>query len=222
MNTYPYTTPIIMTDTIYSKYGGDATLGTSAQRAICYQIAERAVSDNLKTFLQPTTITGTFARVTPSIILDHAYINSVSVVRFIDTEEEIYFTASGTTSEYFSLRDDTYGIVDLHYLVGHCNCSHGVLTYPYQVQIVYNTGLPTGTSHQPNVLMAIATYTTIMLNELVGYGNEAPGDVGVEQFSSQNYSETRRLKNTDFGNSPKAIFVNRLLRDLRKHKFVGM
>jgi hypothetical protein len=70
--------------------------------------------------------------------------------------------------------------------------------------------------------MAIATYTTIMLNELVGYGNEAPGDVGVEQFSSQNYSETRRLKNTDFGNSPKAIFVNRLLRDLRKHKFVGM
>ena len=57
---------------------------------------------------------------------------------------------------------------------------------------------------------------------MIGYGNEAPGDVGVEEFSSQGYREVRRLKNTDFGNSPKAIFANRLLRSLRKHKFVGL
>jgi len=222
MNIYPYTSPIILNDLLFDKYGGDATLGTSAQRSIAYLMAEETVSESLKTFLLPTTVTGTFARVTPTILLDHAYINSVAVVRFIDTEESIYFTASGSTSAYFSLRNDVYGIVDLHYLVANCNCSHGVLTYPYKVQIVYNAGLPTGTANQPNVLMALSTYATIMMNEIIGYGNEAPGDVGVEEYSSQQYREVRRLKNTDFGASPKAIFANRLLRSLRKHKFVGM
>ena len=222
MNVYPYSSPIIMTDTIFNLYGGDTTLGNSQQRQIAYLLAERAASENLRTFLKPTTITGTFSRVTSSIILEHSYINYVTTVRFIDTEESIYFTASGTSSEYFSLRNDTYGIVDLHYLVANCNCHHGVLTYPYQVQIVYNAGFNTGTSHQPNVLMALSTYATIILNEMIGYGNEAPGDVGVEEFSSQGYREVRRLKNTDFGSSPKAIFANRLLRDLRRYKFVGL
>lgn len=224
MNLYPYSSAFILNDVLYNLYGGDATLGTSQQRKLAYWLSEKAVSENLKTFLQNTTVSGTFAHVTPTILLEHAYINSVAVVRFIDTEERIYFTASGSTSAYFSLRDDTYGIVDLHYIVGSCgNCSHGgVLTYPYQVQIIYTAGLPSGTVYQPNVLMALSTYATIILNEMIGYGNEAPGDVGVEQFSSQNYSETRRIKNTDFGNSPKAIFANRLLRDLRRHKFVGM
>lgn len=223
MNFYPYSSPIIMTDARFVLYGGDGTLGTSKQRELAYLLAEMKVSENLKTFLQPTTVTGTFALVKPTILLDHAYINSVSVVRFINTEEEIYFTASGSTSEYFSLRDDVYGIVDLHYIVTNCHCHPGgVITYPYQIQIVYNAGLPTGTSMQPNVLMALTTYSTIILNEIIGYGNEAPGDVGVSEFSSQNYREVRRLMRTDFGTSPKAQFANNLLRSLRKHKFVGM
>jgi len=224
MNFYPFSSAFILNDATFSTYGGDITLGTAAQRAVCYWLAERKVSDNLNTFLKPWTVTGTFDQVTPSIILDHAYVHNVSAVYFIDTEEKTYFIATGTSSEYFSLRDDVRGVVDLHYLVANCgNCSHGgVLTYPYKVQIVYNAGLPTGTSTMPDVLLALSVYSKLMLNELIGYGNEAPGDVGVEQFSSQNYSETRRLQNTDFGNSPQAIFANRLLRGLRKHRYVGM
>lgn len=224
MNYYPYTSAFILNDATFSAYGGDITLGTATQRGICYWLAERKVSENLKTFLKPTWVTGTFAIVSSVINLDHTYINTVSAVQFIDTEEKIYFTATGSSSAYFSLRDDVYGIVDLHYLVANCGvCSQGgILTYPYKVNVVYNAGIPTGTSTMPDVLLALTTYAKLMLNEIIGYGNEAPGDVGVEQYSSQNYSETRRIQNTDFGNSPQAIFANRLLRNLRKHKFVGM
>jgi hypothetical protein len=87
---------------------------------------------------------------------------------------------------------------------------------------VYNAGLPTGTSTLPDILLALTTYAKIMLNELVGYGNEAPGDVGVEEYASQQYREVRRLRNTDFGSSPQAVFVNRLLQGFRRHRYVGM
>jgi hypothetical protein len=224
LNWYPFSSAFILDDTTFTAYGGDSTLGIAAQRAACYWLAEKKVSENLNTFLKPVTVTGTFAQVGASIILDHAYINYVTTVRFIDTEEVIYFTASGTASEYFSLRNDVYGILDIHYLVAHCSVchSHGALNYPYQVQVVYNAGMPTGTSIMPDVLLALTTYAKLMLNEIIGYGNEAPGDVGIEEFSSQQYREVRRIQNTDFGNSPQAIFANRLLRGLRKHRYVGM
>lgn len=224
MNWYPFASAFILNDATFSIYGGDITLGTSAQRAVCYWLAEKKVSENLDTFLQPVTITGTYSNVGSSIILENSYVHWVSTVRFIDTEESIYFTASGTSSQYFSLREDVYGVLDIHYLVAHCGVchSHGSLNYPYQVQVVYNTGLPTGTSIMPDVLLALSTYAKLMLNELIGYGNEAPGDVGVEEYSAQQYREVRRLQNTDFGNSPQAIFVNRLLRPLRKHRYVRL
>lgn len=224
MNWYPFSSAFILNDATYAVYGGDITVGTAAQRNVCYWLAEKKVSENLNTFLKPWTITGTYSQVTPSIILEHTYVHYVTAVNFVDTEETVYFAATGTSSEYFSLRDDVRGIIDLHSIVAHCGiCNHGgVMTYPYQVQIVYNAGLPTGTSTMPDVLLALSTYARLMLNELIGYGNEAPGDVGVEQYSSQSYSETRRLQNTDFGNSPQAIFANKLIRGLRKHRYVGM
>jgi len=224
LNYYPFTSAFILNDATFSTYGGDIALGTAAQRSICYWLAEKKVSENLNTFLKPVTITGTYSNVGSSILLENSYVNWVSTVRFIDTEETVYFTASGTSSQYFSLRNDVYGILDIHYLVAHCSSchNHGVLTYPYQVQVVYNAGLPTGTSTMPDVLLALSTYAKLMLNELIGYGNEAPGDVGVEEYSSQQYREVRRLQNTDFGNSPQAIFVNKQLRSLRKHRYVGM
>lgn len=220
MNFYPYSSPFILDDNVFEKYGGDITLGNSDQRDAAYLIAEQEVSNHLDTFLKPTTVTGTYDPAW-SIILEHTYINSISVVRFIDTQENIFFTASGTTSGYYSVGSDDRGVVDLHYLTGICNCQTN-LSYPYKVQVIYNAGLPSGTSLQSNVLMALSTYAKIIINEIVGYGNEAPGDVGVESFNAQQYAERRRIQNTDFGSSPQAMFANRLLKPLRRFRYVGL
>lgn len=219
-NYYPYTAPIILDDDVFELYGGDITLGVSNQRQIAYWIAEQEVSNNLKTFLKPTIVSGTYDPAW-KIILEHTYINSVDVVRFIDTQENIFFTASGTTSGYYSIDRDDYGTIDLHYLTGVCNCQTA-LSYPYKVQVVYNAGLPTGTSMQQNVLLALSTYSKIIINEIIGFGNEGPGDVGIESFNAQQYAERRRIQNTDFGSSPQAMFVNRLLKPLRRHRYVGL
>lgn len=220
MNFYPYSVPIIIDDDVFDLYGGDITLGVSNQRQAAYWVAEREVSKNLNTFLKPTIVTGTYDPAW-QITLEHTYINSINSVRFIDSLGVVFFTAAGPTSDYFSLNNDGYGLLDINYLWGVCNCS--VYTnYPYKIEVVYTAGLPTGTSMQPDVLLALTTYSKIIMNEIIGFGNEGPGDVGIESFNAQQYAERRRIQNTDFGSSPEAMFVNRLLKPLRRYRYVGL
>lgn len=218
---YPYYTPIILTDSIFTDYGGDTTKGTSTQRKIAYRIAEMQATEDLSTFLLPTIYTGMYPFNT-RIILDHAFVNSISVIRFIDTKEDIYYTITGTANVYASIQNADRGVLDIHYWLGSCNCHSSINPYPYQVQVVYNAGLPSGTTYQADTLLALETYADIILNEIVGYGNEAPGDVRVDSFNNQQYSERRLLKNTSFGGSPRANFASRLLQRLRLNRYVGI
>ncbi len=223
MNLYPYNAPLILTDDIFADYGGDPEKATSKQRKLAYRMAEMTATEELNSFLLPTTVTGTyFYPFTNPIITEYAYINQVILTRFIDTEEKIYWTVSGTANIYVSLRDNEYGIIDVHSLIGTCNCHSASRAYPYQVQVVYNAGLPSGTSYQPDILMGLVTYADIILNEIVGYGNEGPGDVGIENFNNQGYAEVRRIKNTTFGSSPRAIFAQRMFQRLRRLRYVGI
>lgn len=212
-----------MTDAIYAMYGGNEANTTVAQRSACYWLAEKAASEDLDTFLLPTIYTGTYLyRPNYPIILDHAWVQSVLVTRFIDREESVYFAITGTANIYVDLLIPERGVVNVDYIVSSCNC-HGSQLYPYQVQIIYRAGLNSGTSYQPDVLMALTTYTQIILNEMVGYGNEAPGDIGVQSFKNQQYSENRvALIRTAFGTSAKGQFAHRLLTKLRKRRHVGI
>ena len=222
MNFYPYSYPIIMTDDLFVLYGGHTGTTTSAQRSVAYTLAEQAASADLGTLLLPTIVTGTynFHELKPFIILDHAYVNNVPLVRFFDVDENNYHTISGTANVYASLRDDEYGTVDLDLFFRRC-CSS--LSLPYKVQIVYQAGLPTGTANHPDILLALTTYSDIILNEIIGYGNEAPGDIGIQSFRNQQYSEERiGLIRTSFGSSPKANFAHRLLTKKRKLRYVGI
>jgi hypothetical protein len=224
MNFYPYTSPIILDDNAFQIYGGSLDNSTPEQRQAAYLIAEMTASDDLNTFLQYTDVTGTY-RYDPvrQLVLDHTYVHNIRVVQFIDMEEDIYYTVSGTANVHVSLRDDVRSIVDINYLVANCQCNHGILPYPYQIRVMYQAGLPTGTSTQPNVLLALTTYADIVLNEIIGYGNEAPGDVGVQSFSNLGYSEKRvGLVRTMFGTSARAQFASRLLNKLRKLQHVGL
>jgi len=222
---YPYTSPVILTDDIFVEYGGSLQNNTPSKRAAAYYIAERAASRDIGGLLTPTIVTGTYsyreAFNSEGLILDWGYVNSVSVIRFLDTEESVYYTISGTANVYASLRNPERGIVDIHTIFGNCNCVSAANPYPYQVQVVYNTGLSSGTAYAPNVLLALTTYADIIMNEIIGYGNEAPGDVGIERFSNQDYREERYgMVHTTFGSSPRAMFASKLLTELRKHRYI--
>lgn len=217
---YPYNTPIIMTEPIFQQYGGDINGSTPEIRQIAYVIAEEAVTDDVGTFLLPTTVTGTYSyNLIHPLITDYSYVHSVNLVQFLDTKQEVYYSVTGTNNVYVSIRDDTYGIIDVHYLVMNCNCS----SYPYKINVSYTAGLPTGTASSPKFLLALTTYTDMVLNHIEGYGNEADGLVGVSEFKNQDYSEKRHnLKRTIFGSSARAQFISDLLVKYRKHRYVGL
>lgn len=221
---YPYSSPIIMTEPIFQQYGGDINGSRPETRQIAYVIAEEAVTDDIGTLLLPTIITGTASwNLINPIITGYGYVSRVNLVRFLDIQERVYFTASGTANVYVSLRDDTYGIIDIHHIFANCRCISSVNPYPYQVQYVYEAGLPTGTANNPKFLLALTTYTDMVLNQIEGYGNEADGLVGVSEFKNQDYSEKRHnLKRTIFGSSARAQFVSGLLTKYRKHRFVKL
>jgi hypothetical protein len=218
---YPFNSPVILNDSIFSAFGGNLDTTTPAVRQYAYNIAEMFVSEELNTLLLPHRVTGTYSY-SPIITLDHSYVQSVDVVRFLDTKEECYWSQNGTANIYVSLKSSERGLVDLHYTTGWYH-GHDSCIYPYQVQIVYTAGLSTGTANQSDILMALVTYSKIILNELIGYGNESSGDIGVQSFKNIQYSEERvKLLRTNFGTSAQAQFIAGLLKQRKRRQHVGL
>jgi len=165
---YPYNYPLILTDDIFVAHGGVTGSSTATQRQTAYVIAEEFVTDDIGTFLLPTIVTGTYYFRQSPLITDYGYVNRVILVRFLDTEEDIYYSISGTANVYASLRNDTYGIIDIFNLFGNCNCASSAQPYPYQVQIVYEAGLPTGTANNLRYLQGLSTAADLVLNQIEG------------------------------------------------------
>lgn len=211
--------PQIMTDTIFQNYGGMTGSSTAFQRNAAFCIAEVAAEMDIGTYLLPTIYTGTYMWAS-EINLDHSYVRKVVKTDFIDFEEDVYFSVTGTANVYQAMRDWDYGILNLSLLYSYC-C--GGWNSPWQARVVYEAGLSSGTTYTPNVLVALTTYSQIVLNEMIGYGNEAPGDVGVKEYSNMDYTEKRvAMIQTSFGTSAKANFAHKLLSGLRKYKLAGM
>lgn len=219
---YPYDAAIIITDDIFVAYGGQTGTTTTAQRQAAYWMAENKASEDFNSFLLPTIVTGSF-NYRSRLLLDHTYLRSVFRVDYISSDERIYWTVTGTNNYYVSIWNPDRGIIDLNDFLNYCGCSYPFGYLPYKVRIAYEAGLPTGTASHPDILLGLTVYSDIILNEIIGYGNEGPGDVSIETFKNQQYFEKRRgLINTVFGGSPRANFVHRLFTRLRKRQQVGM
>lgn len=222
LNFYPFNNAIILTDSIYTEYGGNVANSTANQRQVGYWLAEMKVSEDIDTYLSVVTRTGTF-HYHPQIMLDNNYVHRIIITRFIDYQENIYYSVSGTANIYVAVDNAERGVVDVASGVRNCHCHTKTQPFPYKVQIVYETGLSSGTVYRPDMLLALTTYAQIIINEVVGFGNESPGDAGVSEYSNQEYREKRKgLINTVFGQSPKANFAWRLLTRYRKYKNVGL
>lgn len=207
---YPYNTPIILTDDLFIAAGGQVGSSSPTQRANSYTIAEERVSAHLQTFLTPTVVTGTFMPNT-NILVGHSYVRELYSVRVWNRDGNSSCSMS-VNSACAYLKNALYGIIEVNYWGG-CGCG-GIYLAPYQVEASYKAGIASGTSYHPSLVQALKIEAQIELNEMgVASINEGVGDVGVQSFSNQEYSERRvALKSTALGTSAVSNHAERLLR----------
>lgn len=219
---YPFSAPIILTDDIYVQYGGQTGTTTVAQRQAAYLIAEKQATRYIGTPLLPVQVTGTYNyQNQPRIATDYGYVNHIDSVNILSQN---FFTA---TCDLLSnpgcalIAQDTYGYIDIQTLLPTATLiSYYAIPYPafppvfpflanylqpYQFQISYNCGLPTGTANQADVLLALTLVANIQVNLMTNPSALAgEGDVGIDEFGAIDYREVRHkssLKRTVFGSS---------------------
>lgn len=207
MNVYPHSSPIILTDAIFNLYGGKIGTFSSGQRNAAYWLAEKQATKYIGTFLLPTIVTGTYAY-GGMVVTDYGYVHQILSVNTLSVGGNCEISSNSGCAWIW---DDTYGYVNTSCLNSYSNCGFGGI--PRQVQLAYQAGLPTGTANQPDILLALTMAAQITLNEMTFPSmNEGVGDVGITEFTSLDYRETRKSwKNTVFGASAKAAKIASLL-----------
>lgn len=217
MQEYPYHSALVLTDDVFLQYGGMTGTSTPQQRAAAYLLAEEQMTEHLGTFLVPTVVTGTYTwHGRNPIELDYGHILDVKrvVVSSVDWANSCEFeTATGCAV----VRNARYGYVDVSAALSCGGCGSIVGLPPYNVQVVYESGLSTGTVTNPSMLAALTLAAQINLNEWdASLSNEGVADIGIQSFSNQSYSEQRvRLGRTAFGSSAMAQRIARLVNKYR-------
>lgn len=223
---YPFNGPIILNDEIYSQYGGLGT-GTFTQQQLqsSYWLAEMQVTAYIGTLLLPHNVTGTYSyQGKQRIATDYGYVHQLYNVSVYSKQGWSNCDLQNNDGCGY-IQDDTFGYIDFRQVCGVCGVAYWgypyspyrATNYPYQIQISYQAGLPSGTASQPSVLEALTILAQIDLNEkapgMVGM-NEGHGDIAIQKFRSLDYSEERgahSLVKTALGESPKAMRAKRLL-----------
>jgi len=217
---YPFTSPQILTDAIYLAYGGVTGTSTALQRTAAYFTAEMWMSTAMGTPVVIATITGTYfyPQEGGTVQLDWMYLQNVTEIQFLDAKGTNYYTITGLANYDAAIRNRQRSIIDIFSIYGNCQ-GCGATYSPYLYQIVYTAGLPTGTYTAPNFLLALTEAAKMVVNEIMGYGNESVGGVGIESFRNQEYYEKRvALLTTEFGSSPKAQWIMQLVNNVRRRK----
>jgi hypothetical protein len=212
MQIYPHNTSLILSDSVFTEFGGQTGTYTASQRNLAYRIAEQQATTYLNTFLLPTIVTGTFGY-QPRIVTDYGYVSRVLAVNILSRDNWTTCTLQSDSGCVF-VWEDTFGYLDVSCAANYCGC--GGFPTPSQVQVVYQAGLPTGVASQPAVLLALTMAATISLNEMIfPSANESTGDIGIKEFTSMGYSgysEKRvDMQRNTFGSSAKAVKIGQLL-----------
>lgn len=219
------TSPSVLTDAIFTAYGGQTGTSTAAQRNAAYAMAEQFATDEIGTFLTPTTVTGTFVWPIEGnyptgdyrFQLPHKRVTSVpSLVTIHDAGCDCADDAIELSGCAWILDGDN-GVIDLRECgntvqasCAGCSCG-GSGTGPLQFRVVYTAGIPTGViAASPTALMGLVTAADLALEQIIDpQGAEGgPGDPGVERYSDTGYSETRYgMQRSAFGTSARANYA---------------
>lgn len=203
MQIYPFSSPIILTNALFAAYGGQGT-GTFANTTLqaAYLMAETQVTTYIGTPLLSVTVTGTFPfQHQARIATDYGYVQQLLSVSILTKQNcnDCSLTANDGCGYVYQ---DTFGYVDFRQLASVCGwgwwgypTSPYISTYaPYQIQLAYTAGLPTGTASHPNILRALTIIAQTNLNDmfpgLVGQ-NESVGAIGIQEYRALDYFEKR-------------------------------
>ncbi len=223
------TTPDVLTDAIFTDYGGQTGSSTAVQRQAAYSIAETQAAVEIGTPLTPTSITGTF--VWPIMgnyptydfrfQLPHNRVSSVaSLVTIHDAGCDCADDAIELTGCAWILDRDN-GVLDLRECgntvkasCSGCTCGSGGSS-PLQFRVVYSAGLPVGlAAASPSALLGLVTAADLALEQMIDpQGAEGgPGDPQISSYGDTGYSETRGdLRMTAFGGSVRANYAANML-----------
>lgn len=220
---YPFTSPIILNTGTFMDYGGKCGSFTISQLNNSFRVAEMQVSKYVGTLLLPHNVTGTYPFEQKwRLATDYGYVHSVLNVTIKSKSDYLNCNLQDNDGCAY-IYSDTFGYIDFKqiefvysawgiwsYWGGGYPSPYIPYNYPYLIEVAYQAGLPTGTATQPPILEALTIMAQIDLNEKdpgnAGL-NESTGDIGVERFSSMDYSETRKLsgmRRTILGTSAKA------------------
>lgn len=222
MQQYLYNTPQILNDSIFLDYGGWTGTSTQAQRDIAYTLAEEQMVEYLTSYLTPTIVTGTyFWKGENPLELDYGWIIRVLsvTVNSLDGNSSCTLTNASACSQ---VRNAQYGYLDVYKTVN-CGGCGGIVSPPYNIQVVHESGFASGTYLGKSMLQALVLASQINLNEIdVSLSNESTADAGIEFFINQKYHEKRkRTGSNTFGNSAMAIRIGRLVRKYKARPALG-
>lgn len=227
MQIYPFSGPVILNNQNFIDYGGQT--GTFSHQSLqsSYWLAEMQVTAYIGTPLLPVIITGTFPfQNSARLATDYGYVHRLLSVNIL-TKGQCNTCSLESNDGCGYIYSDTYGYVDFRRLASVCSCgwnwwgntypAYIVAERPYQIQIAYEAGLPSGTANQPTILEALTILAQIDLNEknpgLVGV-NEGVGDISIQKFKSLDYFEHRgdhSLIQTALGGSARAMRAKKLI-----------
>ena len=216
---YPYTTPLILNDVTFAEFGGETGTATVSQRQSAYVIAEFQTSYWVQSFLTDTIITGEHKWYGTGRVIELRWgrVTDIGGVQFIHAntcvQREDIFEGIGY------IRNSRAGLVDLipkRSLV--CTCG-AFNSFPYKVGVAFTSGFPTGTvADMPTMVLGLTTAATIVLQEILEPGSNE-GQIGIQEFTSMRYDETRVLmRDTPFGSSAAAQYTAKLLEQWREFR----
>lgn len=217
-------TPSILTDGIFVANGGQTGTSTPSQRTTAYAIAEAQAAQEVGTFLQPTTVTGTFAwpAFGRPLQLPQDRLHTVVSVTAIHEGGCDCADDSVEIGGCAWVLNQAAGLLELsecgNVVKWSCACSQGYGGMPKLVRVVYRAGLNVEASTDYRVLLALTTAADLALQQIIDpSGAEGgPGDPGVQSFGAAGYSETRTpLRPTAFGSSARANYAAGLLHPFR-------
>lgn len=200
---YPLNVPIILNDAVFSQFGGQGT-GTFARAILdnAYLMSEMQVTNYIGAPLLPITMTGTYPFMHQTrLVTDYGYVQQLLSVSIL-TNQGCQSCGQTSTEGCGYVYQDTFGYIDFRQLQSVCGWSWWGYPYspyiaqqaPYQIQLAYVAGLPTGTATQPGILRALTILAQSNLNDMfpgVVGNNESVGMVGIQEFKSLDYSEIR-------------------------------
>lgn len=223
MQLYPFNSAIILTDTVFTEYGGRTGTFTASQRQASYLLAEMQVTEYIGTLLLPTNVTGTYPFMGKlRIPTDYGYVHQLYNVSIYSKNALCGSCGLTENSGCGYIYQDTFGYIDVRQAMSFCGLAWDgyplvVPNYPYQIQISYQAGLPTGTASQPPFLEALTILAQIDLNEKDPGNsgiNETTGDLAVQEYKSLDYSEKRgdhSFVKTALGESAKSMRAKKLI-----------